>query len=187
MQSFDKSDKSALQEGWKLFTQSRSLIKNCVISWEQYVFPWHDPLLMLISVLTTSPQTLGQMADRFWLNVRKRFKFSFTDKNPSSPWTGRLLFWRSLLRTFDERPLFFSSLSGNEWEIHNFFPQFLSSKCFYGQVDCSFDNPDKNVLREGREFFTPCPKMIQISNFFKTINISPTCSLAHVECNFDNP
>ena len=45
----------------------------------------------------------------------------------------------------------------------------------------------KIILREGREMFNHCPKMIRNSNFFKTINFSPTCSSAHVECNFDNP
>ena len=53
-------------------------------------------------------------------------------------------------------------------------------------MECIFDNPDKKVLRESREVFTHCPKMLQISNFFETINISPTCSLPHVECNSDN-
>ena len=63
---------------------------------------------------------------------------------------------------------------------------FLSSNCSYGQVEFDFDNPYKNILREGREFFTYCPKMIRNLNFFLTINFSPTCSSAHVECNFDN-
>ena len=109
-----------------------------------------------------------------------------TEKNPSSPWTGRLLFWQSLLKTFDERPLFFSSLSGNEWKFLIFYFEFLSSKCSFGQVECIFDNPDKNILREGREIFTHCPKMIRNSNFFKTKSFSPTRSSAHVECIFDN-
>ena len=34
--------------------------------------------------------------------------------------------------------------------------------------------------------FNHFPKMIRNSNFFKTLIFSPTCSSAHVECNFDN-
>ena len=53
-------------------------------------------------------------------------------------------------------------------------------------MECNFDNRYKNILRERRELFTPCPKTIPNSKFFKTLNFSPTCSSAHVECNFDN-
>ena len=45
----------------------------------------------------------------------------FTEKNISFPWTGRLLFWRSLLKLFDDGPLFFSSLSENEEKMIFFF------------------------------------------------------------------
>ena len=141
---------------------------------------------MLSSVLTTSPQILGQMVDEFWLNVRKRYKFSFYRENNSSPWTGRLLFRRSLLKMFNDGPIFFNSLSENEEKNIIFFSNLVSSTCSFGQVECNFDNRYKNILRERRELFTPCPKTIPNSKFFKTLNFSPTCSSAHVECNFDN-
>ena len=113
-------------------------------------------------------------------------KFPFTEKNISSPWTCRLLFWRSLLKIFDGRPIFFSSLSENEEKILNFSSNLFSPNCSYGQVECILDNRYKNILREGREMFTHCPKMMRNSNFFKKTFYSPTCSSVHVECNFGN-
>ena len=80
---------------------------------------------MLNSVLTTSPQTLGQMADEFRLNVRKWFKFFFTEKNISYPWTGRLLFWRCLLKMFDDGSLFFQHIVRKWRENHNYFSNFF--------------------------------------------------------------
>ena len=76
---------------------------------------------MLNSVLTTSPQYLGQMADEVRLNVQKRFNFFFTEKDISFSWTVRLLFWRSLLKMFDVGPLFLSALSENEEKVIIFF------------------------------------------------------------------
>ena len=84
----------------------------------------------------------------------------FTEKNISFSWTGRLLFWRSLLKMFDVAPLFSSALSEKEEKVIIFFSNLFSSNCSYGQVECIFDNPDKNVLRQGREIFTHCPKLI---------------------------
>ena len=71
-------------------------------------------------------------------------------------------------------------------ENHNFFSDLSSSNCSYGQVECNFDNRLKNILDEGQEMFTYCPKKIQNFIFLKTELFSPTCSSAHVECNFDN-
>ena len=61
---------------------------------------------MLNSFSTTSTQTLGQMAKNFRWMSDNGLTFLFTAKKISSPRTGRLLFWRSLLKTFDKRPLF---------------------------------------------------------------------------------
>ena len=94
----------------------------------------------------------------------------FTEKNISFSWTGRLLFWRSLLKMFDDGPLFFSTLSENEEKIINFFSDLFSSNCSYGQVECNFDNRLKNILDEGREMFTYCPKEIRNFIFLKTKN-----------------
>ena len=112
--------------------------------------------------------------------------FLFTEKNIFYPWTGRLLFWRSSLKLFEDGPLFFSSLSENEEKIIIFFSNLISSNCSYGQVECNFDNRYKNILHEGREMFTYCPKNRRNFIFLKTKLFSPTCSSAHVECNFDN-
>ena len=45
----------------------------------------------------------------------------FTEKNISFSWTGRLLFWRSLLKMFDVAPLFSSALSEKEEKVIIFF------------------------------------------------------------------
>ena len=113
-------------------------------------------------------------------------KVLFTEKNISYPWTGRLLSWRSLLKLFDNGPLFFSSLSEKEEKVITFFSNLFSSNCSYGQVECNFDNRYRNILEEGWEMFTYCPKSIQNFVFLKTKIFSPTCSSAHVECDFDN-
>ena len=112
-------------------------------------------------------------------------KIFLTEKNISYPWKDSLLFWRSLLKIFDDGPIFFNSLSENEEKNIIFFSNLICSNCSYGQVECKFDNRYKNVLEEGWETFTHCPKLIRISNFFKTIKFSPTCSSAHLKCNFD--
>ena len=136
-------------------------------------------------VSTTSPQTLGQMAEKFSMNVQKQLNIFFPEKNFSSPWTGRLLFRQSLLKIFDERPFFFSSLSGSEEKIKKCFPNLLSSNRSYGHVECNLDNPYKHIVQEGREILYPCPKLIWNSFLFKTLTFSPTCSAARVECSFD--
>ena len=113
-------------------------------------------------------------------------KFHFTEINISYPWKDSLLFWRSLLRMFDDGPIFFQLIVRKRRESHNFFSDLFSSNCCYGDVECNFDNLYKIILREGREMFTHCPKLIRNSNSFKTKSFSPTCSSAHLECNFDN-
>ena len=138
------------------------------------------------SVSTTSPRTLLQIAEKFPLIVQKRFKISFYREKISSLWTGRLLFWRSLLKMLNDKLVCFSSLSGNERKIMKCFSKLLSSNRSYGQVECNFNNPYKNILQEERENLTHFPKKIGNSICFKTLNFSPTCSSAHVECNFDN-
>ena len=77
------------------------------------------------SVSTTSPQTLGQVAENFSMNVQKRFNIFFTEKNFSSPWTGRLLFWQSLLKIFDERPFFFQLIVRKWRENQEMFSKFI--------------------------------------------------------------
>ena len=138
------------------------------------------------SVSTTSPQSFGQMVEKFLMNVQKQFNIFFTEKNFSSPLTGRLLFWQSLLKIFNERPFFSAHCPEVKRKSWNVFLNLLSSNRSYGHVECNSDNPCKNILQEGRETFTPCPKLIWNSYLFKTLKFSPTCSSAHAECNFDN-
>ena len=113
-------------------------------------------------------------------------KLLFTEKNISYSWKDSLLFWRSLLKMFDDGPIFFQLTVRKRRESHNLYSTLFSSNCSYGQVDCNFDNRYKNILDEGREMFTYCPKSIRNFIFPKTKIFSPTCSLAHLECNFDN-
>ena len=112
--------------------------------------------------------------------------FLYTEKKISSPWTGRLLFWRPLLKMFDDGPVFFSALSENEEKVIFFFLIYFPEIVPMDRWNAISTIVTKFILREGREMFTNCPKMIRNSNVFKTKNFSPTCSSAHVECNFEN-
>ena len=110
--------------------------------------------------------------------------FLFTEEN-LSPWKGRLLFRRLLLKFFDERPFCSAhcpEMKRKSWKV--FFLLLLSSNCSCGQVECNFENPYKNILQEGREIFPHFPKLIRNSKFFGTSNFYPTCSSAHVKSYF---
>ena len=77
------------------------------------------------SNLTTSPQTLGRMADKFWMNVQKRFKFSFYRENSFFPLDGKIAVLTILAENIWRKAAFFGSLSGNEWKIIIFFWTFV--------------------------------------------------------------
>ena len=81
---------------------------------------------------------------------------------------------------------FFSSLSENEEKVIIFFlicfPQIVPTDKWNAVLTIV----TKISWKKAGEMFTNCPKMIRNFNFSKTIKFSPTCSSAHVECNFDN-
>ena len=138
------------------------------------------------SLWTSSPQTYVKWPKNFRWMSKNDLTFLSTEKNFSSPWTGRLLFRQSLLKIFDKRPIFSAHCREVKRKSWNVFFNLLSSNRSYGQVECTFDNPYKNILREGWKIFTPCPKLIRNSYLLKTLIFSPTYSSEHVESNFDN-
>ena len=70
-------------------------------------------------------------------------------KKISSPWTSRLLFWRSLLKMFDDGPICFCALSENEVQIINFFLIFFL-KLFLWTGGMQFRQSLQNYLARRR-------------------------------------
>ena len=79
---------------------------------------------------------------------------------------------------------FFSGI----WQFEvNTFTFLKVSKRFYGLVECTFDNPDKNFLLKVENFFAQnSKKNYKIIIFLKKKYFSPKFFYGHVECSFDN-
>ena len=162
MQFFDKSDKKILQEGWEFFTESKILIKKVSILQNSSFFL--DMILCLCRIQFRQPRRklYVKWPKNFRWMSKNGLTFLSTEKNFSSPWTGTLLFRQSLLKIFHKRPIFSAHCREVKRKSWNVFFKLLSSNRSYGQVECTFDNTYKNILREGWKIFTPCPKLIQI-------------------------
>ena len=76
----------------------------------------------------------------------KGLKFLFTEKNISYPWTDRLLFWRCLLKMFDDGPHFFQHIVRKWWENHKFFFWFVFLKLFLRTSGMQFWQSFKKYL-----------------------------------------
>ena len=53
---------------------------------------------------------------------------------------------------------------------------YLSSNCYHGQVDCSFDNHNKRFSSEGRNLFARCRIRLKKTIFSKKKYFSPSFS-----------
>ena len=48
------------------------------------------------------------------------------------------------------------------WQKDFFQKHFFLQECFYGHIDCTFDNPAEQVRKKNKKFFAECPELISI-------------------------
>ena len=46
----------------------------------------------------------------------------------------------------------------NNWKFEYFFRKYFSSKCSYGHVEYTIDNPNEKKMTKSQKIFAKCPK-----------------------------
>ena len=90
---------------------------------------------------------------------REKFLLSIISPQTILP-RGETHFSRASRRTLAGRPSFFLSTSAKELKTYvKMGRKYFSSKCSYGHVEYTFDNPIGKKLTNSQKFFAQCPKM----------------------------
>ena len=135
----------------------------------QSFFLQNNFLLMLLMSLRMTFFNLtkifcqNEIARRFSMNVRKSWLINFFWKvffSKVSKRTCKKQFSKPYQKIFAKRPNILRSKCDNDWEVYFFPKKFFSLSCVYGQVECSFDNPEQ-FSTTGRKRFVQFPKRLK--------------------------
>ena len=137
------------------------------------------------AVLTSLLRTFLTVSRKFSVEFPKLVENVFLPREVLFPLDTENAVLKPLLKNFDGKPIFSAQCLEKNRKSFKFLPLILSWKCSYGHVESNCDNPDRKILRKGRESFPQCAKKTNNDSFFTTVKVSSICSRAHVESSLD--